>query len=69
MKLSRRKIIAGDKPKPDGPAYGSERTQKRLPSRHKDTKNLILLFFLSVLVPLWREEKNFATKNTITNPE
>jgi len=38
--------------------------QKYLPPRHKDTKDFILLFVLSVLVPLWREEKSFATKST-----
>jgi hypothetical protein len=35
-----------------------------LPPRHKDTKDFILLFFLRVLVPLWREGKKFATKIT-----
>jgi len=35
-----------------------------LPPRHKDTKDFILLFFLSALVPLWRKEKSFATKIT-----
>jgi len=39
-------------------------TQKYLPPRHKDTKDFILLIFLSVLVTLWREEKSFATKYT-----
>jgi hypothetical protein len=28
-----------------------------LPPRHRDTKDFILLFLLSILVPLWREEK------------
>jgi hypothetical protein len=38
--------------------------QKCLPPRHKDTKDFILLFVLSVLVSLWQEEKSFATKST-----
>jgi len=35
-----------------------------LPPRHKDTKDFILLFFISVLVPWWQEEKSFAPKST-----
>ncbi len=42
----------------------TSRTKKCLPLRHQDTKDFILLFFLSVLVPWWREEKSFATKST-----
>jgi hypothetical protein len=36
---------------------GRAGTKKYLPPRHKDTKDFILLFFLSALVPLWRQKK------------
>ena len=49
------------------PAKQSEadgRNQEIFATRHKDTKYFVLLFFLSVLVPWWREEKSFATKKS-----
>jgi len=43
------------------PQPGQAGTKKYLPPRHKYTKDFILLFFLSVLVPWWREEKVFVS--------
>ena len=51
--------LTSTKPNPDKPK------PKKMPRRHKDTKDFILLFILSVLVPLWRKEKSFATKCSI----
>jgi 4-carboxymuconolactone decarboxylase len=42
-----------------------------MPPSHKDTKDFILLFFLGVLVPLWREKKCWKGEKmeTYYNPE
>jgi len=34
-----------------------------LPPSHKDPKIFILLFFVGVLVPLWRKEESLVTKS------
>ncbi len=61
MKLPSRRIITGDNPNP-------EKLEPRNVCHQgtKARKIFIVLFFLSVLVPLWRK-KSFATKNTKIN--
>jgi len=59
VKYQKKWRLTSIKPNPDKPE------PKKMPRRHKDTKDFILLFILSVLVPLWRKEKSFATKFTV----
>ncbi len=62
MKVPSRRIITGDKPKPENLEAKNVCHQGT-----KARKIFIVLFFPSVLVPSWQKEISFATKNTKIN--